>query len=914
MGGVTGVASALGTDMEKGISGDAEDVHLRVKKFGHNLSMRRPKRHFLSSMRDASIGVVLVILLVCAAFLLGFGIKKDGFVEGWYHGGSILFAEFAVIMVFATFKFWQYKQFDWLCRENDIQVEVIRSGRRQKISIFKIVVGDVVYLDSGDKVPADGLFLDGQSLQIDELSMTGESRYVEVDSDRPFLFSGSTVVDGYGRMLAIAVGMNLTWGKMMSSISLDSSKQTPLQARLKKLTSLIGIVGLVVAFLVFLAMLIQYSLGKTQDEKGNRDFIAGKTWGNDIVNMVEIIAAAVTIGVVMTPKGLMLAVEFSLAYSMKRMMVDQAMVRKLSACETMGSTATICTGKTGILTMSQMKVTKFWVGQDSMVESACPSASKHVLDLILDGVALNSTGSIYRPSLGSEYEFSGGPTEKAILSWAVSQLSMDMEETKKSCEVIQVEAFNSQIKRSGVLIRKSAGNTIHVHWKGAAEMVLAMCSSFYNKSGIVKDLDEDERVRFEQIIQEMAVSSLGCIAFAHKQVSEEAIQEREDGKKIQEDGLTLLGLVGIKDPCRPGVKSAVQACQDAGVNIKMITGDNIFTAKAIAMECGILKPGDDAFNGAIVEGIEFRSYTPEERLRMAEKIRVMARSLPSDKFLMVQCLKQIGHVVAVIGDGRNNASALKEADIGLSMGIQGTSVAKESSDIVILDDNFASVATVLQWGRCTYNNIRKLLQFQLTWKVTVLVVSFVVAVSSGDVPLTAVQLLWVKLIMDVLGTLGLAAEWPTRELMKKPPIGRTDPLITNVMWKNLLAQAMYQIAILLTLQFKGEAILGVDEAVKRTLIFNAFVLCQVFNGFNARKLEKKNVFEGIHENKLFLGVVCMTVVLQVAMVDFLKRFTGMEPLSWGQWGTCIAIAAVSWPVGWVVKCIPVPGTPIFNLF
>ncbi|KAL3724817.1 hypothetical protein ACJRO7_029910 [Eucalyptus globulus] len=519
-------------------------------------------------------------------------------------------------------------------------------------------------------------------------------------------------------------------------------------------------------------------------------------------------------------------------------------------------------------------------------------------------------GSVYKPSSGSEYNFSGSPTEKAILSWSVSELSMDMEEIKKNCEVIQVEAFNSQKKKSGVLIKKSTDDTVHVHWKGAAEIVLAMCSSFYNGSGIKKDLDKDERNKFEQIIQGMAASSLRCIAFAHKQVSEEATKEREDGKKIQEDSLTLLGLIGIKDPCRPDVKSAVQACQDAGVNIKMITGDNIFTAKAIAMECGILKPEDD--NEAIIEGAEFRSYTPEERLSRVEKIQVMARSSPFDKFLMVQCLKQKGHVVAVTGDGTSDALALNEANIGISMGIQGIEFTKESSDIVILNDTFASVETLLRWGRCVYDNIQKFIQFQLTVNVAALLINFVAVVSSGDVPLTAIQLIWLNLIMDILGAFALSTERPTRELMEKPPVSLTEPLITNVMWRNLGGQAIYQVAIILAIQFKGEPIFDVDKAVKRTLIFNAFVLCQVFNMFNARKLEKKNVFGDIHKNIMFIGIIFVTVVLQVVMVEFQKWFTGTERLSWGQWGKCVGIAAASWPIGWVVKCIPVLDTPIFR--
>ncbi|OMO99638.1 Cation-transporting P-type ATPase [Corchorus olitorius] len=868
--GVDGVASSLGTDTEAGISGNADDIARRQEAFGSNTYKKPATKSLFYFVIEAFKDLTIMILLGCAALSLGFGIKEHGLKEGWYDGGSIFVAVFLVIAVSAI----------------------------------------------GDQVPADGLFLNGHSLQVDESSMTGESDHVEVNrSHNPFLLSGTKVADGYARMLVTSVGMNTTWGQMMSQISRDTDETTPLQARLNKLTSSIGKVGLAVAFLVLVVLLVRYFTGNTTDEFGNREFNGSKTKRDDIINaVVGIVAAAVTIVVVAIPEGLPLAVTLTLAYSMKRMMADQAMVRKLSACETMGSATTICTDKTGTLTLNQMKVTKFWLGQESMDEiEGVSSISPFVVDLFHQAVGLNTTGSVYKASSGSsEYEFSGSPTEKAILSWSVMDLKMDMEKMKQSFAVLQVEAFNSQKKRSGVLIGKNVDDTVHVHWKGAAEMILAMCSSFYDASGMVKVLDEGEKMKFEQIIQGMAASSLRCIAFAHKQVQEEEYEALKEQKKLKEENLTLLGLVGIKDPCRPGVKKAVEDCQYAGVNIKMITGDNVFTARAIATECGILRNGEDMAKGVVVEGEEFRNYTHQERMEKVDKIRVMARSSPFDKLLMVQCLKQKGHVVAVTGDGTNDAPALKEADIGLSMGIQGTEVAKESSDIVILDDNFASVATVLRWGRCVYTNIQKFIQFQLTVNVAALCINFVAAVSAGEVPLTAVQLLWVNLIMDTLGALALATERPTKELMEKPPVGRTEPLITNIMWRNLLAQAFYQIAVLLTLQFRGESIFGVTERVNDTLIFNTFVLCQVFNEFNARKLEKKNVFEGIHKNKLFIGIIGITILLQVVMVEFLKKFADTERLNWGQWATCIGIAAMAWPIGWVVKCIPVPEKPFFS--
>ncbi|KAL3505998.1 hypothetical protein ACH5RR_031380 [Cinchona calisaya] len=919
LGGVQGVATSLYTDVHNGINGeDDEDILRRIEAFGNNTYHKPPKKGFFHFVWEAFKDPTIAILLVCAALSLGFGIKENGPKEGWYDGGSIFVAVFLVISVSAISNFRQNRQFEKLSKvSSNIQVEVVRNGRRQKISVFEIVVGDVVCLKIGDQVPADGLFLEGHSLRVDESSMTGESDHLEVDHNQnPFLISGTKVADGYGQMLVTSVGMNTTWGEMMSSVSRDSNEKTPLQSRLNKLTSAIGKVGLAVAFLVLVVLLVRYFTGHTKDANGNKEYNGSKTKADDVINsMVKIIAAAVTIVVVAIPEGLPLAVTLTLAYSMKRMMVDQAMVRKLSACETMGSATTICTDKTGTLTLNRMTVTKFWLGKDSVEKDGYISITSNVLKLLHQAMSLNTTGSVYRSTnCGSEgLEFSGSPTEKAILSWAVEGLNMDMERVKQNHSILHVEAFNSEKKRSGVLMKKNADNSIHVHWKGAAEMILAMCSHYYDLEGDVIVLDHSERRRFDEIIQGMAASSLRCIAFAHDQISETNNDNGEIQETLQEKNLILLGIVGLKDPCRPGVKKAVEDCQYAGVRIRMITGDNVFTARAIATECGILRPNhDEANDGLVVEGVEFRNYTDEERMEKVDKIVVMARSSPFDKHLMVKCLKERGHVVAVTGDGTNDAPALKEADIGLSMGIQGTEVAKESSDIVILDDNFASVATVLSWGRCVYNNIQKFIQFQLTVNVAALVINFVAAISAGEVPLTAVQLLWVNLIMDTLGALALATERPTKDLMDKPPVGRTEPLITNIMWRNLLSQALYQISVLLTLQFRGESIFNVSEKVNDTLIFNTFVLCQVFNEFNARKLERKNVFEGIQRNKLFLGIIGMTVILQVVMVEFLKRFANTERLNWGQWGACIGIAAASWPIGWIVKCIPVPNKPVFT--
>ncbi|XP_019180796.1 PREDICTED: calcium-transporting ATPase 12, plasma membrane-type-like [Ipomoea nil] len=893
LGGIGGLSSSLDTNLQDGIYGDDQDISRRNQAFGSNTYSKPPPKNLFHFVWEAFRDPTIIILLACAVVLLAFGIKDDGIKEGWYAGGSIFVAVFLVISVSALSTFWQSRQFDKLSKmSKNIPVEVVRAGRRRKVSIFEIVVGDIVCLKIGGQVPADGLLVEGHSLLVDESSIPGETDHVEINHDRnPFLISGKKVADGFGRFLVTSVGMNTAWGAMMSEITSDSvSEETPLQTMLNKLASPIRKFGLRVAlFTVLVVLTVQSFTGhnKHKDRSKMKEYY--------VINCdVGIIATIVAIYEVLNLELLLSAVTLTLAYSLKRMMSYQAMVRKLSACETMGSATTICTDKTGTLTQNKMKVTKFWLGKESMEGKNRAEIAGGVLELFHQGVGLNTTGSVFRSDdSGLGFEFSGSPTEKAILSWAIEELSMDMEEVKRNYTVLHMEAFNSEKKRSGVSIKKAADNTVHAHWKGAAEIILGMCSGYYDLEGNKKSLDANERVEFEQMIQGMAASSLRCIAFAHKHVTRTQVS-------VAEDGLSLLGLVGMKDPCRDGVKKAIETCQFAGVNIKMITGDNVFTAKAIATECGILQPNQAPEEGSVIEGFEFRNLTEEQRMARVENIRVMARSSPLDKLLMVQCLKKKGHVVAVTGDG----PALKEADIGLSMGIQGTEVAKESSDIVILDDDFATVAKALMWGRCFYNNIQKAILFHLTVKVVDFVINFVAAWSAGEVPYSVVQLLWVSLTVGTLGALALATEKPTKELMDRPPVGRTEPLITNIMWRNLLAQALYQISILLFLHFRGESIFGVSKEVNDTLISNTFILCQVFNMFNLRKLEKRNVFQGICKNKLFVGIICITVMLQVVMVEFLYKFADIERLNWGKWRLCLGLAAASLPIGWVVKCLP----------
>ncbi|KAF7814672.1 calcium-transporting ATPase 9, plasma membrane-type-like [Senna tora] len=916
---VKGLSDLLKSDPQKGISGDDADLLRRRSAFGTNTYPRKKGRNFLMFLWDAWQDLTLIILIIAAVVSLALGIKTEGLEEGWYDGGSIAFAVILVIVVTAVSDYRQSLQFQNLNSEKqNIQLEVIRGGRTTKISIFDIVVGDVVPLKIGDQVPADGILIAGHSLAIDESSMTGESKIVHKDHKAPFLMSGCKVADGFGVMLITGVGINTEWGLLMASISEDTGEETPLQVRLNGVATFIGIVGLTVAVAVLAILLGRFFTGNSRDLDGNVLFVPGKTSISRVVDgVIEIFTIAVTIVVVAVPEGLPLAVTLTLAYSMRKMMADKALVRRLSACETMGSATTICSDKTGTLTLNQMTVVEAYVGRNKL-NPPDDSSKLHpeVLSLINDGIAQNTTGSVFVPKDGGEIEISGSPTEKAILSWAV-KLGMNFDLIRSNSSVLHVFPFNSEKKRGGVLL-KQLDSRVHIHWKGAAEIVLGACTHFLDSNGCLQSI-EDDKDFFKGAIDEMAAQSLRCVATAYRSYELDKVPSNEEELakwSLPEDQLVLLSIVGIKDPCRPGVKDAVQVCTAAGVKVRMVTGDNLQTAKAIALECGILSSLSDAVEPNIIEGKTFRALSENEREQVAKKITVMGRSSPNDKLLLVQALRKGGEVVAVTGDGTNDAPALHEADIGLSMGIQGTEVAKESSDIIILDDNFASVVKVVRWGRSVYANIQKFIQFQLTVNVAALVINVVASITSGAVPLNAVQLLWVNLIMDTLGALALATEPPTDHLMHRTPVGRREPLITNIMWRNLIVQAVYQIAVLLVLNFVGESILNTNGSkayalqLKNTLIFNAFVFCQIFNEFNARKPDEMNVFSGVTKNHLFMGIVGLTCIFQILIIELFGKFTDTVRLDWKLWLASIIIGFISWPLAILGKLIPVPKTPL----
>ncbi|CAA2952444.1 calcium-transporting ATPase 11, plasma membrane-type [Olea europaea subsp. europaea] len=847
---------------------------------------------------EALHDLTLIILMVCAVVSIGVGLATEGWPKGMYDGLGIILSILLVVMVTAISDYRQSLQFKELDKEKKkIFVQVIRDGIRQKVSIYDLVVGDVVHLSIGDQVPADGIFISGYNLLIDQSSLTGESVPVYIYEKRPFLLAGSKVQDGSGKMLVTTVGMRTEWGKLMETLSEEGEDETPLQVKLNGVATIIGKIGLAFAVTTFLVLTVRFLV-----EKGLHQEFTKWTSG-DALTLLNYFATAVTIIVVAVPEGLPLAVTLSLAFAMKKLMNDKALVRHLSACETMGSATTICTDKTGTLTTNHMVVNKIWIcGEVKEVEASGqratldPVISENVISILLQGI-FNNTGSEVVKNKDGKNSILGTPTESAILEFGLL-LGGDFDNERRSCKLLKVEPFNSEKKKMSVLLSLPDGK-VRAFCKGASEIILKMCDKMIGTNGETLHLSEELVRDTMNVINGFAGEALRTLCLAFKDM-DDGFQENN----IPDSGYTLIIIVGIKDPVRPGVKKAVKTCLAAGITVRMVTGDNVNTAKAIAEECGILLDDDLA-----IEGPDFRHKSSDQMSQIIPKIKVMARSSPTDKHVLVKNLRGMKEVVAVTGDGTNDAPALHEADIGFAMGIAGTEVAKESADVIVLDDNFATIVNVARWGRSVYINIQKFVQFQLTVNIVALMINFISACVSGSAPLTAVQLLWVNLIMDTLGALALATEPPHEGLMKRPPVLSTESFITRTMWRNIIGQSIYQLAVLLVLNFVGKKLLGLSgsdaTAVLNTFIFNTFVFCQVFNEINSRDIEKINIFRGMFGNWTFTGIIAATVIFQVIIVEFLGTFASTVPLNWQLWLLSVVLGAVSLLIAVVLKCIPV---------
>ena len=963
-GGVQELCRKLRTCPNEGIA--ADDFELRRQTFGSNTIPAKKSASFLQLVWNAATDATLIILMVAAIVSLGLSFvhsedsKKDDQTSlEWIEGVAILVSVLVVIFVAALNDYSKERQFRSL--QNLIEVEhkfaVVRKGEMCEINVNEIVVGDVCQVKYGDLIPADGILIQGNDLKMDESSVTGESDLVSKhQTTDPVLLSGTHVMEGSGRLLVTAVGTNSQAGKIFSLLgaveaSPQDDKAIPedcragpatcpadavgdslrteverqefkkqveksagkqksiLQAKLTKLTVKMGYFGFIVALITFIVPLSIFCYSEF--------FTKQSAWSNSYLHkFIAFFINGITVLVVAIPEGVPLAVTLSLAYSVKKMMRDNNLVRHLDACETMGSATTICSDKTGTLTTNRMAVVESYVcGHHHKQVPSTDSWGADLVNLIVEAISINSgyTSRIVPPENPQELARQvGNKTECALLGF-VGDLKFSYQAVREQWpeeSFHRVYTFNSVRKSMSTVIRLPDGG-YRVFTKGASEIILGKCSSIVGQGGALEAFGDGPRHELiGRIIEPMAGNGLRTIAVAYRDFLVADGEPDWDDEDSIVSNLTCLCIVGIEDPVRPEVPDAIQKCRQAGITVRMVTGDNVNTARSIAIKCGIIDPSESDF--LILEGAEFNRRIRDDNGvvqqhlldRVWPTLRVLARSSPTDKYTLVKGiieskLDKSRQVVAVTGDGTNDGPALKKADVGFAMGIAGTDVAKEASDIVITDDNFTSIVKAVMWGRNVYDSIAKFLQFQLTVNVVAVVVAFAGGFLPMGSPLKAVQMLWVNLIMDTLASLALATEMPTDELLHRKPYGRTKALISKRMMINIVGQFVYQLAILFFLIFCGQNLpyVNFDSVAESayvagvqhlTFIFNTFVMMTLFNQINARKIHgQRNVFSGILKNPIFLVIWIVEAIGQFCIVQFCGRAFSTAALTWQQWLWCV---------------------------
>ncbi|XP_064130968.1 plasma membrane calcium-transporting ATPase 2 isoform X10 [Loxodonta africana] len=916
------ICRRLKTSPVEGLPGTTPDLEKRKQIFGQNFIPPKKPKTFLQLVWEALQDVTLIILEIAAIISLGLsfyhppgesneacataqgGAEDEGEAEaGWIEGAAILLSVICVVLVTAFNDWSKEKQFRGLQSriEQEQKFTVIRANQVVQIPVAEIVVGDIAQVKYGDLLPADGLFIQGNDLKIDESSLTGESDQVRKSVDKdPMLLSGK-MQDGNvdasqskAKQQDGAAAMEMQPLKSAEGGDADDKKKanmhkkekSVLQGKLTKLAVQIGKAGLVMSAITVIILVLYFTVDTFVVNK--------KPWLPEctpvyVQYFVKFFIIGVTVLVVAVPEGLPLAVTISLAYSVKKMMKDNNLVRHLDACETMGNATAICSDKTGTLTTNRMTVVQAYVGDVHYKEIPDPSSvNAKTMELLVNAIAINSayTTKILPPEKeGALPRQVGNKTECGLLGF-VLDLKQDYEPVRIQMpeeKLYKVYTFNS-VRKSMSTVIKLPDESFRMYSKGASEIVLKKCCKILNGAGeprVFRPRDRDEMVK--KVIEPMACDGLRTICVAYRDFPNSPEPDWDNENDILND-LTCICVVGIEDPVRPEVPEAIRKCQRAGITVRMVTGDNINTARAIAIKCGIIHPGEDFL---CLEGKEFnrrirneKGEIEQERIdKIWPKLRVLARSSPTDKHTLVKGIIDSTHteqrqVVAVTGDGTNDGPALKKADVGFAMGIAGTDVAKEASDIILTDDNFSSIVKAVMWGRNVYDSISKFLQFQLTVNVVAVIVAFTGACITQDSPLKAVQMLWVNLIMDTFASLALATEPPTETLLLRKPYGRNKPLISRTMMKNILGHAVYQLTLIFTLLFVGEKMFQIDSGRNAplhsppsehyTIIFNTFVMMQLFNEVNARKIHgERNVFDGIFRNPIFCTIVLGTFAIQV---------------------------------------------------
>ncbi|KZT01381.1 calcium-translocating P-type ATPase [Laetiporus sulphureus 93-53] len=954
----------------------------RKRVYGENVLPIRKTKSLLELMWLAMKDKVLILLTIAAVVSLALGLFEDFGTPrepgqppvDWVEGVAIVIAIVIVVSVGSVNDWQKERQFQALNEKKEERgVKVIRAGEERVVDVHEVVVGDVALVEPGEIIPCDGVFLSGHNVRCDESGATGESdaiRKISYDeaiamrNERMhgesgpvahghhhqghsdcFMVSGSKVLEGYGSYVVIAVGTKSFNGRIMMALRGDT-ENTPLQLKLNDLAELIAKAGSAAGLLLFIALMIKFfvQLGtnnppRTANQKG--------------IAFVDILIISVTLVVVAVPEGLPLAVTLALAFATKRMTKENLLVRVLGSCETMANASVVCTDKTGTLTQNSMTIVTGTIGihckfvkrfEENPARANVDAEagdfaidqtelndvlSEPMVELLNDAIAVNSTAFEDADPETGVMAFVGSKTETALLKFAKENEWADYKQTRDAAEIIQMIPFSSARKAMGVVVRLPDGR-YRLHLKGASEILTKRCSRYVvvERGGKGPDVDAletrevDEKAGegiarttvfyAEQMLRAIALCYRDFDIWPPKGARYTAIDEVEYEDLAKE--LTLIGIVGIEDPLREGVRDAVADCHKAGVTVKMCTGDNILTAKSIAQQCGILTPG-----GVVLDGPSFRKLNDQQLLATVPKLQVLARSSPEDKKLLVEKLRELGEIVGVTGDGTNDGPALKTADVGFSMGIAGTEVAKEASDIILMDDNFASIVKAIMWGRCVNDAVRKFLQFQISTNITAVVITFVSTIASGSESpvLTAVQLLWINIIMDTFAALALATDPASPELLDRKPDKKTAPLFSVDMYKQIIGQSIYQIVIVLLFHFLGDQIFAfdpsADETNIQTVVFNIFVFAQISNSFNCRRLDNHlNIFEGISRNYYFIGITLIEIAGQVLIVFVGGDAFSVERIDGAEWGISLALGFVSIPLGALIRLIP--NKPIERFF
>jgi P-type Ca2+ transporter type 2C len=779
------------------------------------------------------------------------------------------------------------------------------------------------------------------------------------------LVGGSMIKAGSDiRMLVTAVGQSSEIGKVAKAVQRGGNSEdednddngTPLQKKLTKLADDIGKVGMGVGVLTFLVLTFLWMSSNPfypSHANPTATEVLASYWtlvtSSKAGALITFFIVGVSIVVVAVPEGLPLAVTISLAFSMRRMMKDNNFVRELMACETMGSATIIASDKTGTLTANRMTVTKAMIA-GSVIEnvkgnglrrqlSSGPGSGAALTAHLFRAISLNTDASL-KSGQGDQAEYVGSATEGALLHMLVNE-GEDYERIRideGGVKIVARRPFTKESKLQTCVVRSSADNSVPiVYVTGAFEVLLPRCSGHMQLNGEQRPFhDVGERDNIQATHDSFARNGLRVLAIAFKRLdnggsdkhlidsARSALEWHQAlhavGSTVDSQGLTLLGLFGIEDPLREGVPAAVSRLKDAGLRILMVTGDNVVTAQTIALQAGILT-NKSTRPGEVMEGKEFRTLDQDALSKVLLELKVLARCSPTDKLLLVKALQATGEVVAVTGDGINDAPALAAADIGLSMGIAGTEVAKEASKIVILDDNFASIVATVRWGRSIKENIRKFLNFQITINIVALSLTFITACmwKGGDsdplhdFPIKPVQLLWINMLMDSFAALMLATEPPTDMLMKHKPQGQDEPLITAIMAKNMIGHAFFQLSLLLwlTLTTGGAAFFGLERGAheqqlrENTLAFNVFVCLQIFNLFNCRSVhDEMNIFANFSNSSVAQVVLAIIVVSQVFIIELGGSVMQTEPLSSADWAKCVFLGSLSLPMGYFLRILP----------